>query len=149
MSTKKVKNLTLGEKLSQLSGKRLRKARDEAGLSQDGVAEILGKDNRSTISKWENGKANPSFKELAIMSILYGADPAYLIGVDFVEENSPESLALDKKAVRIAEKSVSDVETHVNELIKRKLPPGVSLEDLEYYLRQLQFFLKALEDSEN
>lgn len=55
----------------------LRAARVNAGLTQEKVANQLGK-NVMTISNWENGKTYPNSKDLQALSHLYGVDLYYL-----------------------------------------------------------------------
>lgn len=44
-------------------GERLQKAREEKGLSQDKLGEMIGK-GRLQVMRWENGRAEPKFQDL-------------------------------------------------------------------------------------
>ena len=52
-------------------GKKLRDARNAAKLTQESAAESLGV-SRQTVSKWENGSADPSTTNLLALAKLYG-----------------------------------------------------------------------------
>lgn len=69
--------MTLGENLQ-----RLRKAR---GLSQDEVAQKLFL-TRQSVSKWENGQAEPGVENLKALAGLYGVSVDVLIGNEAVPE---------------------------------------------------------------
>ena len=63
-----------------VDGAKLSKARMAAKLSMDEVAEDLGC-NKSSVSRWEQGKLQPSEKRIRRMVDLYGTS-------DFVRANS-------------------------------------------------------------
>lgn len=52
-------------------GNQLQKARADAGLTQEQVAEALGI-SRQTLSNWETGKTSPDIKSVVALSELYG-----------------------------------------------------------------------------
>lgn len=62
-------------------GQRLRKARDQAGLTQEQVSAKLG-DGFSTASlyRWENGKEMPSLDKAATLASLYDVSLDWLVG---------------------------------------------------------------------
>ena len=67
-------------------GKKLRDARNAAGLTQESAAESLGV-SRQTVSKWENGSADPSTTNLLALAKLYGVAAEELLrGIDRSEE---------------------------------------------------------------
>lgn len=51
-------------------GERIRRAREEGGLTQEQAAERLGV-SRQTLSSWENGKTLPDLRSILAMSSLY------------------------------------------------------------------------------
>jgi transcriptional regulator with XRE-family HTH domain len=59
-------------------GGRLRDARRVNSMRQDEVAAELGK-TRQTISRWEQGDAQPSLLEFRDLAILYGQSTDWLI----------------------------------------------------------------------
>ena len=67
-------------------GKKLRDARNAAKLTQESAAESLGV-SRQTVSKWENGSADPSTTNLLALAKLYGVAAEDLLrGIDRSEE---------------------------------------------------------------
>ncbi len=58
-------------------GERLRKARDEAGLSTDDIARATGKTKRA-VTSWESGERIPQFGELRLAKLYSEAT-----GVDY------------------------------------------------------------------
>ena len=67
-------------------GKKLRDARNAAKLTQESAAESLGV-SRQTVSKWENGSADPSTTNLLALAKLYGVAAEELLrGIDRSEE---------------------------------------------------------------
>ena len=76
--------MTLGETLQTL--------RKEAGLSQEQVARQLFV-SRQTISKWENGQAEPGVESLKALAKLYGVSLDRLVGAEPLsvpESHQPE-----------------------------------------------------------
>lgn len=80
--------------------KSLKKARENAGLSQAEVAEKLNI-SRQAISKWENGWTSPDIDNLVILSDLYDVSLDELIKNDEKkkDEDLQESVEPDKKKV--------------------------------------------------
>lgn len=60
-------------------GKRLQLAREDAGMSQEAVMEQLGFPTRS-LTRWENGKADPGSCKLVRLADLYGVSMDWLTG---------------------------------------------------------------------
>lgn len=65
--------MTLGERLQQL--------RQRNGLSQEEVAQKLFL-TRQSVSKWENGQAEPGVENLKALARLYGVTVDALVGTD-------------------------------------------------------------------
>ena len=65
-------------------GENLQKLRKASGLSQDEVARKLYL-SRQSVSKWENGQAEPGVENLKKLSRLYGVTIDELVG------NTPEA----------------------------------------------------------
>lgn len=80
--------------------KSLKKARENAGLSQAEVAEKLNI-SRQAISKWENGWTSPDIDNLVILSDLYDVSLDELFKNDEKkkDEDLQESVEPDKKKV--------------------------------------------------
>lgn len=83
---------------------RLRQCREQAGLSQKQVAVSLGVKSPS-VSNWENGRTNPSSRNLQMLAKLYHVNMEYLTG------------ASDEKAVDIP--------------VLGRIPAGIPIEAIE------------------
>lgn len=84
-------------------GQKLKRARTEAGFTQEGVAEKIGV-SRQTISNWENNRSYPDIVSVISLSDLYS------LSLD-------ELLKEDKKMIQYLEKS-TDVVTSRQKLSK-------------------------------
>ena len=84
--------MTLGENLQKL-----RKAK---GLSQDEVAQKLYL-SRQSVSKWENGQAEPGVENLKKLSRLYGVTVDALIGVEELQTEELPPAPLDSAYRRL------------------------------------------------
>lgn len=62
-------------------GERIRKLRDERGLSQKQLADRLGV-KKQTVSNWENGNAMPSMDMFVRVVELLHTTPNYLLGYE-------------------------------------------------------------------
>lgn len=60
-------------------GERIRKAREDHGLSQQAFADALGVD-RKTLGGWENGKHRPSYGDLMLVSSVADVSLEWLAG---------------------------------------------------------------------
>ena len=72
-------------------GAKLKKARLQAGMTQEQVAEALGV-SRQTISNWENENIQPSIDMLIRLAKLFGVTTDYLLGLDAIPRLSIEGL---------------------------------------------------------
>lgn len=76
--------MTLGENLQHL--------RKEAGLSQEEVAGRLFV-SRQSVSKWENGQAEPGVENLKTLAQLYGVTVDELLGAPSAQQETPSEQA--------------------------------------------------------
>lgn len=69
--------------MEETFGQRIRRLREQHGLSQYDVAErILGKRERAgEISRWESGKNEPSHDNLRKIAVIYSCSIDELLGV--------------------------------------------------------------------
>ena len=81
-------------------GENLRLLRREKGLSQEQVAQTLFV-ARQTISKWENGQAEPGVESLKALAKLYGVSLDRLVGAE--SSSVPESHQPDMKRAELAD----------------------------------------------
>ena len=73
---------------TELFGQRLARLREDAGLSQSGLARRVGS-SQSAISQMEAGDRSPSYGMLVQLADALGVTLAYLVGAG-VEQLSPE-----------------------------------------------------------
>lgn len=78
-------------------GKRLQEARKQAGLSQLDVERRLGSGFATrSITRWECGKAEPSYGKIEEMAKLYDVSPAWIVDHRKVKERlEPGMVAVD------------------------------------------------------
>lgn len=141
MSTKNVDILLHVEKRQRISSGRLKRARKARELNQQTVADEVGID-RTTLSKWENGKGSPSVDEYLQLSELYQEPVHKLMALDVLTD-SP--IDITDPVVEQVNDELDEIEHEVNELVRKGLPRGVSLEELKSSFRLIQSFLEAFE----
>src|SRR5262245_26305265 len=66
---------------SEPLGNRIARFRDEQGLSQSGLARLMGT-SQSAISQIESGERNPSFETIRQIAKALKVNPAHLVGAD-------------------------------------------------------------------
>lgn len=59
---------------------RIKKLREERGLTQDELAHELGYENRQTVAKWESGKM-PTLQALRLLAIFFDVSSEYILGL--------------------------------------------------------------------
>lgn len=94
--------------------KELRKAR---GLSQEELSEVLDV-SRQSISKYENGTAEPDFDKLAILVKYFDVSFDYLLGEDEKEE-TPEKIVIKEGDQRIS--IISTIDGRMSSYYKFKI----------------------------
>jgi len=67
--------------LRQVIGRRLRAARTLAGLDQTRAAELLGYENGSQLSQWEQAKRTPPLEKIVAAAETYGMTTDFLLGL--------------------------------------------------------------------
>lgn len=89
-------------KRSEIIAYRIRKARKDAKLKQEEVAQRLGLGN-STVSEWENGKRSPSMEQIDELAVMFDTTAIYLLGLDeTTSENAKQMLNPSTKALDFA-----------------------------------------------
>lgn len=89
----------------QAIGRRMRKARDDAGLSGERVAELLGyttkdgKGKRGTVSAWEKGRSLPPANKFRAMCILYGCSADELLWGNEGDDQRPGQISAEFRAL--------------------------------------------------
>jgi transcriptional regulator with XRE-family HTH domain len=104
----------------------LKKLREEKNVSMDKMCEDLSKIYnvnlaKSTVSKWENGKAEPSLAYLRILSKYFNVTLDYLIGLED-EKNQPkneiDTLAAHLEGKNITPKKMKLLEKYIDALFE-------------------------------
>lgn len=110
------KELTNVMKRKIAVSRRLKKAREESGLTQKEVSDKLGL-KKTTLSGYENGKSEPSMETLVQLANLYGVSLDYLMcrtdtRIEFNEEEY-KVIDADRQQLRerldSIEKELSDI----------------------------------------
>lgn len=83
----------------KLMGNRIKKERINIGLTQEGLAQKLGLNNKSSISQYESGDAIPSDDVKFAMSKLFDCSIDYILGK--TDKRNPDD-SLDKDKLYIA-----------------------------------------------
>lgn len=100
----------------------IKKSREKAGLSQKYVALSLGV-SAPTVSDWENGKINPSIKNLKSLASLFGVSIDYLLDFESAkkapEENLPELEEHEIVFLNAFRNCTSDDQQHLFALVRR------------------------------
>lgn len=75
--------------------KRIRRRREELGMSQDELAKKLGYKSRSSINKIEKGENDIPQSKIAAFAEALGTSPEYLMGWNDKAKNDKEAELLD------------------------------------------------------
>lgn len=108
--------MTLGEKI--------KKARKEAGMSQEQLAEKLLV-SRSAIAKWETDKGLPDVQNLKSISSVLGITVDYLL-----DEDNPISMNTIREAINPADHSGTRNGCWQNSLVLSKFPEAAAVYNL-------------------
>ena len=101
---------------------RLRRAREQAGLSQGQVARLLNV-HRPTVSEIEAGRRSVSAQELAKFADMYGVEVAWLLGTE--KAGDPQSTRARLAARELEKLRPQDLERLLRLIASfRKEPPG-------------------------
>lgn len=71
-------------------GQRLKQKREEKGLTQQQLADLLGKGNKTVISSWEKDKNEPSLTDLKNLAVHLNTTVSYLLDSPSDSTNVPE-----------------------------------------------------------
>jgi len=63
-----------------MKNKRLKKARELKGLSQEQLAKLVGSQGKSSVSNWENGYSTPTLETAIKLSRILEKDIEFLFG---------------------------------------------------------------------
>ncbi len=132
-------------------GAKLKKARQERGLSMDALSQIFQKEydlkvTKSMISRWENNLAQPTNKYVAAYAQYFNLDLNNLIGVKARNRlaHGTEEWYADPEVAQYAE----ELRTNPNMRILFSAAKNISKEDMEKAVEFITF-LKSKEQSDN
>lgn len=77
-------------------GERIRKLREERGMTQDELGKKLGV-QKSTISMYEHGHREPAIQKLIALSTLFDIDMNELLGIGAFVLQDPQQQELDQE----------------------------------------------------
>ena len=106
-------------------GKNIKIARETQGLSQDELAQLMGKSGRATVSNWENGKNDPTINDLIKLAEILKTTVTFLVGEeskpkepssDMMYISKDEYIALQRKALQREEEKNQELSKQIKEL---------------------------------
>lgn len=106
-------------------GKNIKIARESQGISQDELAQKMGKSGRATISNWENGKNDPTINDLIKLAEILKTTVTYLVGEtikpqepasDMMYISKDEYIDLQRKALKREEEKNKELSLKIKEL---------------------------------
>lgn len=79
-------------------GERLKRLREDKRMTQQDLADLMGKSNKTVISSWELNKNQPSFEELIKLTEYFETSTDYLLlgKVSVVQEEKSEYITIPK-----------------------------------------------------
>lgn len=107
------------------TGKRIKKAREALGITQEEFAQLMGKSSKATVSSWENDKNEPTLSDLKKIAELLKTTVAFLIGEtpnvqepssDMMMISKDEFIDLQRKALRREEEKNKELSLKIKEL---------------------------------
>ena len=110
-----------------ITGQRIKKYREMAGLSQDKLAELVSKSGKAVISNWENGKNEPSLSEVRKLAEILNTTVAQLVGEapifeepreNYVMVKKDDLIELQRKALELEEERIRDLKKQLEEVRK-------------------------------
>ena len=106
-------------------GKRLRGARQAAGLTQEAVSEAIGV-HAPVISSWERGHSEPLAGKIPVLADLYGVTADWILGRESAAQTVMEEaeLALRGAATELTEEEMQSVADFIQFVRRQKRDKG-------------------------
>lgn len=104
------------ENTYNLIGKRIREARESAGLSQRELAEKIGYESSTAISYIESGERKVSVIDLEKMAEILGRDIRFFLG----KESEQQSVSVALRSEAGLDKKDQDAILHIIEMAKKR-----------------------------
>ena len=89
-------------------GEKLRKLRNDKGLTQQQVADLLGLKNKSTLGSWEVGKSEPDGATFLKLLKIYEVTDIYTTFDENAPENDDITLSPTEKQVIVEYRKADD-----------------------------------------
>lgn len=120
--------------LARSVGARLRAARDEAGLSQDALASLLGYSNPSMVSAFEAGRRRLKVEDLALICRVLDRSPEYFLPPDRPQDEALPALgvALRAQLDRLPHHALAQTVSDFLDYIEATGPGGSTLPNFEH-----------------
>ncbi|MFY9176980.1 MAG: helix-turn-helix transcriptional regulator [Caldicoprobacterales bacterium] len=97
---------------------RIKKCREEAGYTQQALADILGITQQAG-GKWEVGKAEPDSKELVKLAEIFDVSLDYLLGRTNIKKYNIETIATHHDGEDWTEEELEDIK-RFKEFVRRR-----------------------------
>lgn len=119
-----------GMLMNTIIGERIKEERTSMRLTQEELAERLNnkfdiKINKGMISKWENGREEPSLPNIRYLSAFFGVSMAYLVGDvnsrTLQEVNKPTTVAAHlPEGVELTEEEEEQLDDYIQFILSRR-----------------------------
>lgn len=120
-------------------GDRIRKTREEKGISQDELAQIIGYKSKTSIHKVEQGITDLPLSKVNEFATALNVTPAYLMGwEDEIEENEADHYYLNPETRKLAQEIYENPDLRILFDASRNLSP----EDINMVTNMIKRFKK-------
>ena len=99
-------------------GARIKKRREELGLTQEELAKKLGYKSRSSINKIELGERRLTQKKILTIATALDVSPLYILGMEEKKETDNYPLTIDERDLILAYRIANDT---TKEIIRKIL----------------------------
>jgi transcriptional regulator with XRE-family HTH domain len=101
-------------KLREYMARKLKEARNLAGISAEAAAASVGRSDK-TIYAWENGGSEPSAEQMIALCNLYGVEPSFFYPPETARffENFTEPLSADERVLVDVYRSLGERDRNV------------------------------------
>lgn len=122
--------------MARTLGARLRAAREDADLSQDELARLLGYRNPSMVSAFEAGRRRLKVEDLALICRVLDRSPEYFLPLNPPAEEGEVApalgIALRAQLQRLPHQALAQTVADFLDYVEAAAPQGSSLPDLEH-----------------
>lgn len=90
-------------------GSRIKKRREELGLTQDELAKKLGYKSRSSINKIELGERRLTQKKILTIATALDVSPLYILGIEEKPQTENYPLTIEERNIILAYRVANDI----------------------------------------